>query len=252
MQRIRGLVLRLDGQTSVVLLTTPLLVFLQFWIGSRRRFLDVAADHIPDALEGLAAWSWWFGFQAIVGMLVPLLILMLLFRRTATEIGLGLGDWRFGLTVTALYLPVVFVGTWVLSDSPAFQRSYPHLDLAARDWQVFLIYQGMFLLYWIGWEYLWRGYMLFGTAPALGAYAIMIQAVPFALLHVNKPPAEAFLSIIGGIALGALVWRCRSFWYAVPIHAIQMMSIDFWCTLRIRTGASGKGFAALARMFEHL
>lgn len=252
MQRICSGISRLDAQTFVVLVTTPLLVFLQFWIGNRRRFLEVVHQYIPDAYEGLAAWSWWFGFQGIVGMGVPLLILMVLFRRRAGEIGLGVGDWRFGLTIGALYLPVVLIGTWILSDSAAYQRSYPHLDLAARDWRVFAIYHAMFLLYWIGWEYLWRGYVLFGTARTFGIYAILIQAVPFATLHVNKPPSEAFLSILGGIALGALVWRCRSFWYAVPIHAIQMIAIDFWCTLRIRTGVSGKGLSALSRLIDQL
>ena len=99
----------------------------------------------------------------------------------------------------------------------------------------------------MGWEYLWRGFVLFGTAPTLGLYAIFVQALPFAALHVTKPWPEALLSIVGGIALGALVWRCRSFWIAVPIHAAQMMLLDFWSALRIRTGASGWGLEALGQ-----
>ena len=73
--------------------------------------------------------------------------------------------------------------------------------------------------------------------------------IPFACLHVQKPPAEALLSIAGGLALGALVWRCRSFWIAVPIHAAQMLILDFWCTLRIRTGITGIGPEALSKLF---
>ena len=87
-----------------------------------------------------------------------------------------------------------------------------------------------------------------GTARTFGLYAVFVQAVPFALLHLNKPLPEALLSIVGGVALGALVWRCRSFWIAVPIHAAQMLVLDFWCTLRIRTGVSGVGPAALVEL----
>jgi hypothetical protein len=56
------------------------------------------------------------------------------------------------------------------------------------------------------------------------------------------------LSVVGGIALGALVWRCRSFWIAIPIHAAQMLILDFFCSLRIRTGADGLGISDLIEM----
>ena len=92
--------------------------------------------------------------------------------------------------------------------------------------------------------------MLFGTAPALGApLAIVVQTVPFAILHADKPPAEAYLAVLGGLALGALVWRCRSFWIAIPIHAAQMVMLDLFCTLRFRTGAVGVGWEALRTAF---
>ena len=134
----------------------------------------------------------------------------------------------------------------------AFQEQYPHHTPATRDWSVFLIYEALFLFYWIGWEYLWRGFVLFGTAPTFGVHAIFVQTLPFAVLHVSKPWPEALLSIVGGIALGALVWRCRSFWIAVPIHAAQMMLLDFWCTLRVRTGASGIGLEAFFDLVAQL
>lgn len=250
--RVRRAWGRLHKQTVFVLATAPLLVFLQFGVGNRRRFLEVAGDSLPDGLEGLAAWSWWFGIQGITGFLIPIMLLLLIFRRRPAEIGLSVGDWRFGLAATMTYLPIVLVGTWLLSDSAAFQASYPHLPDARRDWQIFIAYEAMFLFYWIGWEYLWRGYVLFGTAPSLGIYAIFVQALPFALLHLQKPPVEAVLSVLGGVALGAVVWRCKSFWYAVPVHALQMLSIDFWCALRIRGGVEGKGLASLVAALQQL
>jgi hypothetical protein len=38
----------------------------------------------------------------------------------------------------------------------------------------------------------------------------------------------------------------------VPIHAAQMMLLDLWCTLRVRTGVSGIGPEALIDLFGRL
>ncbi|MDX1420547.1 MAG: CPBP family intramembrane glutamic endopeptidase [Rubricoccaceae bacterium] len=236
---------RLDTQATVVLTAAVVLVFLQLQFGTRSFFADhVAAD--PADARGLPGWAWWFGMQGVLGFLIPVLILTVGFRRRPSEIGLGLGDWKLAGVLALLYAVPVVIGTWVLSNGADFQAHYPHLDAAQTDWGVFLAYEALFLFYWIGWEYLWRGFVLFGTAPAFGLGAIVVQMVPFAILHADKPAAEAYLSILGGLALGALVWRCRSFWIAVPIHAFQMLALDFWCSLRARSGAEGIGLDALA------
>lgn len=243
----------LDKQTVFVLTLTGFLVIIQFSLGSRRLFRTEIAPYLfPDAWDGVMAWGWWFGIQGITGFLIPVLCLRFIFKRTFAEMGLGLGDWKLASLLAAIYMPLVVIGTWFLSNDPAFQAQYPHYQPAAYKWHFFIVYELLFLFYWFGWEYLWRGFMLFGTAHKLGYYAVFVQAVPFAALHVDKPFAEAMLSVVGGIALGALVWRCRSFWIAVPIHAAQMLILDLWCTLRIRTGVSGVGFEALGRIFNGL
>ena len=89
--------------------------------------------------------------------------------------------------------------------------------------------------------------MLFGTAHRFGLHAVFVQMVPFALLHLAKPPAEALLSIVGGVILGLLVWRCGAVWPAWPIHAGQMLFMDLWCVLRLRHGVQGWGWEALGR-----
>jgi len=245
--RLRNATRSLDAQVVVVLTVAVALVFVQLTVGDRDFFRAELAGLVPRDWRGIGAWGWWFGIQGVTGFVIPVLILMFGFGRRPAEIGLGAGDRKLALALAGAYLPLVAVGTWILSDGAAFQAQYPHYDPAKTDWGVFLVYEALFLFYWIGWEYLWRGFVLFGTAPVFGRYAIFVQMVPFALLHADKPPAEAFLSILGGLALGALVWRCRAFWIAVPIHAAQMMLLDWWCSLRVRTGADGIGLEALAQ-----
>lgn len=223
------------------------MVILHAKFGGRRFFRETFDSlAVTSNVRGLLSWGWWFGFQGLTGFVLPVLLLVVVFRRKIKEIGLGLGDWKLALTLGLAYVPLVVVGTWVLSDQTAFQQHYPHFRAATRSWEFFILYHLLFLLYWVGWEYLWRGFVLFGTAGTFGVNAIFVQAMPFAILHMEKPLPEAALSIVGAVALGALVWRCRSFWIAVPIHAVQMLFLDLFCSLRARTGATGLGFDALS------
>ena len=234
-------------RAAVVMIAAVLLVLVQLQIGTRGVYRRLG-DPLGFADAELGAWAWWFGFQGVTGFVVPVLILLVAYRWTPRAAGLGLGDWRLAGALALAYLPLVAVGTWILSDGAGFQAQYPHLFSARDSWTTFFVYEALFVFYWVGWEYLWRGFVLFGTAPALGApLAIVAQTVPFAILHADKPPAEAYLSVLGGLALGALVWRCRSFWIAVPIHAAQMLLLDLVCTLRFRTGVAGIGLDALAQ-----
>ncbi len=252
-RRLRRAIGRLDAQTVTVLIVAALVVILQMQFGDRRWFRLEIAPLLGVGNPGLWSWGWWFVLQGVLGFVLPVLLLKFVFRQSLRDMGLGWGDSRLAWQITAIYLPIVIVGTWILSAGSDFQSQYPHYAPAAHNWRYFAIYEGLFLFYWVGWEYLWRGFVLFGTRRTFGVYAIFVQAMPFAILHMNKPLPEALLSIVGGVALGALVWRTRSFWIAVPIHAAQMLILDFWATLRIRSGgASGLGWDTLKQVFSTL
>lgn len=249
-QEISRLFHKSDLQTIVILTSCVPLVFLQHYFGRNAFFTEHVAKFVPINGMALAGWAWWFISQGFFGFILPVLCLKYIFKQNRTEMGLGLGNWRFALLGCAIYLPIVAVATWFLSAGSDFQATYPHYAGAESSWVQFLLYEALFIFYWMGWEYLWRGYVLFGTQKTLGIYAVFVQMIPFALLHMDKPMAEAYLSILGGIALGVLCLYCRSFWIAVPIHAAQMLILDFWCSLRARSGGhSGVGFDSLWKVF---
>lgn len=249
-RRIRRAVAGIDGQTAWILVLAGLLVFVHRAVGSRSLFRADLAGIFPEYWQGVLAWSWWFLIKGVAGFAIPVLILLFIFGRRPRDIGLGKGDLRFAGAALASYVPIVAIGTWILSAGSDFQAAYPHYRGAITDWTLLLVYEVSYLAYWLGWEYLWRGFVLFGTARTFGVYAIFVQALPFALLHASKPLPEQLLSMLGGVALGAIVWRCRSFWVAVPIHAVQMAFLDLWCTLRIRTGVTGLSPAAFFEILK--
>ncbi len=239
-----------DAQTATVLTLAAVLAVLHGLWGTRKFFRNDLTEWLGLDARGLWPEVYSDVAQFILGFVVPVLVLRFAFRQRAEQMGLGLGDTRLALALAVLYAPAVALACWLLSSTDSFMDKYPGFSDAKDAWTVFLGYQLSMLVYWIGWEYLWRGFVLFGTRHTLGVYAIFVQMIPFAVLHLRKPPVEALLSIPGALILALVVWRCRSFWVAVPIHAFQMLMIDLWCTLRHRTDVDGVGPAALWKMLR--
>ncbi len=143
---------------------------------------------------------------------VPLLVILLIFHESPARYGFQLGDWKAGLALTAagccgLALVIPFVArTGEFQDyyAPQVNSAIPFALNAALDL--------------FGWEFLFRGFLLFALYPACGPYAILLQAVPFAIAHFGKPELETLSCIFGGSAFGYIAWRTRSFFYPFLIH----------------------------------
>jgi membrane protease YdiL (CAAX protease family) len=90
----------------------------------------------------------------------------------------------------------------------------------------FILYELAYVIYFVGWEFIYRGFMLFGLARPLGYYAVFIQTIPFALLHFGKPQVETLSAVLAGILLGYLALRTRSFWYGWLLHILVATSND--------------------------
>jgi CAAX protease family protein len=241
-------------QLVVVFLAVAILGILSRYFGSRRFFYDnYYQDFIHDPFYNLYEYLFWFGSEIIWYFIIPIALIYFVHRKPFRAFGLGLGDWKFGLKVSLIFYLIMLPIVWVASDAAQFQSVYPHAQLVKNHWDLFLLYEIGLLVYFIGWEYIWRGYMLFGLKDYTGApVAILIQMIPFVVMHFGKPLPETFGSVIAAIALGALAIRTRSFWYCVLIHWTVMLSIDLFSTLRFRANIEGIGMDALANLFKFL
>jgi len=230
---------KLNRQTGVVLLLAAILGIWKFTFGSYDFFNSALAPALGAHSSGIWSHAYLCISQILIGFMIPVLVLVFIFHKRPHEIGLCAGNVKLAAASFLIYLPLATIGGWFLSADAAFQHKYPMIQAVAFDWRLFAVYEVFFLFYWVGWEYLWRGFLLFGTAHTFGRWSVFIQMLPFAALHAQKPMPEAYLSILGALVLGALVWRCRAFWVAVPIHAFQMFAMDLFCILRLRWVVEG-------------
>jgi len=149
----------------------------------------------------------------ILYLVVPLLIILLVFRENPAEYGFRLGDWRAGLALTAIVIAFAVPILWVTANGdPSMQKYYGWLVGKGSRLPEYIF------LDLIGWEFTFRGWLLFSYAKKYGHDALWLQAVPFALAHIGKPEVETLSTIFGGFLFGLVAWRTKSFIYPFLIH----------------------------------
>ena len=144
-------------------------------------------------------------------LIVPLLIIIVVLRENPAEYGFRIGDWKAGLVMTAIVVAVAVPVLWLTAKGdPSMHEYYKGLLGPQLPGYVFLDL--------IGWEFIFRGWLLFGYAKKYGHDALWLQSVPFALAHIGKPEVETLSTIFGGFLFGLVAWRSKSFLYAFLIH----------------------------------
>ncbi|MCA9959453.1 MAG: CPBP family intramembrane glutamic endopeptidase [Chloroflexota bacterium] len=166
-------------------------------------------DRYNHEITGVKAYD-----RFIYYFLIPALVITLLFREPMHEYGFQFGNWKLGLAYTAVAVIGMGIILWFFARTPAMQHYYEK-----RAYQEVLRTLWLNGVEMFGWEFIWRGLMLFAFARAFGpGPAIFLQAVPFAYMHLGKPEVETLSTIFGGAAFGFVAWQTGSFIYPWLIH----------------------------------
>ncbi len=147
--------------------------------------------------------------RLILYLLIPLFIILVAFRENPGTFGFTLGDWKAGLILTGLAILLIAPVLWLAAHGGAM-KDYYKPQVSGLPWNTFI---DLF-----GWEFFFRGFILFAYARKFGPEALWLQAVPFALAHIGKPEVETLSTIFGGFAFAWVAYRTRSFVYPFLIH----------------------------------
>ena len=171
-------------------------------VGLATLFLTVAVYHPigPPWISSL------FYFAVL-----PILTIVIL-RRNPLDFGLKLGNfkvWSLYVVATIIVaLPILYFA----SRSPSLARYYtvPRFDAAKYCLEM--------IVYLFAWEFIFRGFLLFGLKEKFKEGSILIQMVPFVLVHLGKPEIETISTILTGLYFGYVAYRGNSYWPAFIIH----------------------------------
>ena len=162
--------------------------------------------------------SFWISSFVYFG-LFPILTILILLRKNPLDYGLRLGDYRLWIPYVLIFLlfavPILYFTSGV-SSVEGYYRHRGDIDL--------LRYALEMAVYMLGWEFLFRGFMLFGLKEKFKEGSILIQMIPFALLHLGKPEIETISTIFSGIIWGYICYRGNSFWPAYIMHMVVNVS----------------------------
>ena len=161
-----------------------------------------------DYYHKLTQFKYWD--RVILYLVVPLAVIVFVFRENPKEFGFGFGDWKAGLLITAVGILFMAPVIYFLGSGNESMKAYYQPYVSGLPWTTFLDL--------IGWEFIFRGWILFGYARKFGPESLWLQAVPFALMHNGKPELETLSTIFGGFAFGWIAYRTKSFLYPFLIH----------------------------------
>jgi membrane protease YdiL (CAAX protease family) len=174
-----------------------------------------------------------FIILASLGTIIVTVFLLILGRVDIRKYGFSFGKMKFWVPITVIFfifmIPLIF---WS-SGLESFQKTYPMLPLAKKGFIGFIVAELSFGLFFVYWEYFFRGYMLFALEKKMGFLtANLLQAMAFAFMHLGKPELEVYSSLVGGLIIGWLAWKSKSFLPAFIIHWAIQITMDLFAVIR--------------------
>jgi membrane protease YdiL (CAAX protease family) len=204
---------RFDLEAATILIYSTLILLFVFFL--RRTHFILPGESFLERLI----------LVGLIYCITPLLLLFL-FKRKPKDYGINLGNpkqWIKEVLFFYLIFLVILIIAFKFTDLKAV---YPLYRKAAHGMSYFFFYQLIQLWYMLGWEFFFRGFMLFGLERTFGRMSIVIQAMPFALWHFRKPKIEAYGAVLAGIFLGIIGLRARSFLPCVLLHYLIIVTAD--------------------------
>jgi len=164
--------------------------------------------------------------HALLAYLVYPALLLVFLRKNPIVNGLGLGNWRKGLWLSFLASIAVLCSCFLFAKVPDMQAYYSAPRWGAGDPWGLLQAERSRIGQLVGWEFLFRGFLLFPLYEYVGSTANLIQATLCAVTHSQKPLVEFYGSFPFALLLGYLARKTGSVWYGVYVHWLLGFSLE--------------------------
>lgn len=162
---------------------------------------------------------------------VPAGIVKFAFKEKLSDYGVCLGNWRLGVFWLCLMLPFMLLFGYGSAMSGKFVGFYPMNPFIVNGCTipVFASHAFFFILFYIGWEFMFRGFLQQAIMPQAGPQtAILVQTLASTMLHYGNPFSEVLASILAGIFWGFLVIRTRSLFSGLIQHSVLGVTLDYF------------------------
>ena len=154
-------------------------------------------------------------------MILPIFTILIILRKNPLDFGLRLGDyrlWSFYIVITVVIaLPVLYIASLFSSVGQYYVKHFNYSSFFTQTVPLLFV-----------WEYLLRGFILFGFKERFKEASILIPMVPFVLHHIGEPEIKILMCIPMGLWFGYIAYRGKSFWPAFIIHTFINVTLKYF------------------------
>jgi uncharacterized protein len=161
----------------------------------------------------------------------PLSVILIVLRKNPLDFGLRFGNPRIWGFWVGLICLVAAVTLYASSFMPSLQNYY---RMGGFKFPSYFLTTCISLA---ASEFIYRGFLLFGLKEKFREGSILIQMIPFALLHLGKPELETISTLFTGVLFGYVAYRGKSYWPAFIIH--MFINIFFVALINIKYPLNG-------------
>ena len=159
-------------------------------------------------------------------------------RVGTTGIAMDTADWveadpQARASYPSCHLSAGLLAGFMGARSPALAAVYPLGGALQPTATAFATHAAFYLLYYLGFEYLFRGFLLLGTKETIGpAAANLLQACLATAFHFGKPGMEMAAAFPASLAFGWATLRTGSIWCALAAHWVVGVTMDYFLVFR--------------------
>jgi membrane protease YdiL (CAAX protease family) len=219
-----------NKKSTLILLSTPVILTTFKYFGTKNFYLNhLAQTFVLYGDRELTSALYTFLASLILLGGIPALIIKFVFHEPLSIYGAQIGDLRFGVKSFLFLAPVMIALSYLSSPIEPFRLEYPLYKGASSSPWIFSAYAFSTLIFYLGWEFFFRGYMQFGLQKTFGGWnAILVQTLASCLLHIGKPVAEIYGSILGGIVWGIMAGHGNSLLFVILLHWLLGVTLDMF------------------------
>jgi len=215
---------------AIVLLTTVIICLVGYGLTTRSSYLYKLFNRKFGEERGTIRWVFFWRYAGFFYfLLIPVVVMYTLLSQDITRYGVGIVNlpesliWILALGVLIVLFQAIF------ARNPVNLSHYPQIRVPV--WTVSLIVKNSlgWFLYLVSYEFMFRGFLLFGLVDAFGVWpAILVNTVIYSLAHIPKGARETILAVPFGILICYLTLKTGTIWVAVFLHYILAVSNDIF------------------------
>ena len=211
---------------TIILLSSTVLMLVWKYFGTVEFYTDVLADRCDFGNpESMSAFYQFVSCLVLLGV-IPGLIVKLVFRERLADYGLQFGHRLYTIRSILVTVPIFVIAGFVASTDPGVREAFP-INKQAGVTTPFLLHACTYVLYYIGWEFHFRGFLQFGLSDSMGRTGtVLIQVMASSLLHIGQPWTESMAAIGAGLFWGWLAYRTNSIASGLMQHIAIGVTVD--------------------------